>query len=209
MTKRQRELLNLIPQCNILCDVGCDHGIIGTQALVQHKVNQVVFVDISAPSLDKARILCNKLGLDKTTFICQDGLGNIECDCAVIAGMGGLEIINILSTASHLPPTLLLQPMRDVIDVRQYVCNNYRIMVDRIIYDKKYYNIILLTSGTDTLSRDELLYGRTNLSDRSEDFVKYLHNEIRKYKIITKQTNKKELVDKLIDYERVYQQGDK
>ena len=54
---RIKIILSLIPQCDVLMDVGCDHGILGVAALQEKKVEKVVFTDISLPSLKKAEAL--------------------------------------------------------------------------------------------------------------------------------------------------------
>ncbi|MBQ2804539.1 MAG: tRNA (adenine(22)-N(1))-methyltransferase TrmK, partial [Clostridia bacterium] len=58
LTKRLEKIVQAIPQCTSLADVGCDHGYIGLSALTLGKADNVVFVDISQPSLHKAKQNC-------------------------------------------------------------------------------------------------------------------------------------------------------
>ncbi|MEG1527600.1 MAG: tRNA (adenine(22)-N(1))-methyltransferase TrmK [Clostridia bacterium] len=189
MTKRQLAIIELLPTCNVLCDVGCDHGIIGAQALATNKAKKVIFTDISAPSLNKARLLCQNVNLTNCEFICQDGLGNIACDCAVIGGMGGLEILDILRQATTLPEMLLLQPMRSLETLRQEIIKNYKILVDKIVFDKKYYNLLLLVKGSDSLTHSELIFGRSNINTNNPDFKIYLEHELKKCDTILQKTS--------------------
>lgn len=182
MSKRLQTIVSEIPRCNVLCDVGCDHGYVGIQALNSGAVKRVVFVDISSACLNKARLNCDKRLIRQAEFVCQDGLGNIECDCAVIAGMGGLEIISVLDGAKTLPQHLVLQPMRNVADVRKTLCKNYKIQKDFKFYDGKFYDLIVaeLCKNGDELSERELAWGRTNLENPSQDYIDFLKKEQQK-----------------------------
>lgn len=189
-TKRQQAIIELLPHCEILCDVGCDHGVIGASALINGIAKKVVFTDISKPCLQKAEKLCALFSLSPCEFICQDGISKIVCDCAVIAGMGGLEIIKILQEAQTLPKKLVLQPMRDTISVRRYLSNFYRIVTDKVVQDRKFYDIMYLEEGKDTLTRDEETFGRTNLAENSQDFCQYLKRELKIANNILSKTDK-------------------
>ena len=103
LTKRLQQLVSALPHCNTLADVGCDHGYVGVEALARGIAKRVIFVDVSAPSLQKARQNCPTELLPCADFVCCDGLGSIVADTAIIAGMGGLETISILTNAKHLP----------------------------------------------------------------------------------------------------------
>lgn len=179
MSKRLETILSVIPRCSTLCDVGCDHGYVGVGALQRGVADKVTFVDISADCLQKARENCPAGVEGKTTFVCQDGIGEIPCDCAVIAGMGGLEIISILSNAKALPQTLVLQPMRNQYDVRKYICAKYYVTQDFKFYDGKYYDLIVakLSGKPQTLTETELYFGKDNLSKTNDDFTNFLNNE--------------------------------
>lgn len=178
MSLREEKITQLIPHCGVLCDCGCDHGYIGEKAISEGIVKKVIFVDLSAPSLEKARKLCLEKGHSRCEFLCQDGLGDIKTDAAVIAGMGGLEIIDIISRAKYPPSYLILSPQRNVKEVRQELCKNYKTVKDFVIYDKKFYDLMLLQRGEgENLSKEEILFGRTNLREFSQDFKNYLLKE--------------------------------
>ena len=141
---RLNKLVSLVPNCELLADVGCDHGYVGIEVLRLGKAKRVAFSDVSQPSLNKARANCPKEYKSVTSFHCQDGLGDINADCAIIAGMGGLEIISILQNAKHLPNKLVLQPMRNQRDVRVFVSSKYEVVTDEKFFDEKYYDVMYL-----------------------------------------------------------------
>lgn len=180
MTKRMDKLLSLIPPCNVLADVGCDHGYIGIEALQSGKARRVLFVDVSLPSLNKARANLPPEWTDKAQFVCQNGLGALVCDAAVIAGMGGLEIISILSSAKNPPHALVLQPNRNARDVREYLNKGYQTLFDGKLLDGgKFYDMIVaeLSEDPTPLTEAELEFGKTNITDPNEDFRLFLSKE--------------------------------
>ena len=181
---RIESIVSLAPNCKILADVGCDHGYIGVSALKCGKAQKVLFSDISAPSLNKARLLCERQGLcDRAEFFVGNGLEKIEyADCVVIAGMGGKETIDIIANSHFLPEYFVLQPMRNLPEVREYAAKNFKIEYDKIICDKKFYNLMLIRQGNDSLNEKEKIFGRTNLKDKHDAFKRYVNLQIQKTK---------------------------
>ncbi len=179
MSKRLDKLTALIPECELLADVGCDHGYVGIAALRYKRAQKVLFVDVSAQSLAKARANCPEELRERADFICRDGLGDISADCVVIAGMGGLEIISILRDAKYLPRTLVLQPNRNAPEVREYISAFYRICYDRIVADGKFYNMIVAERADGGMELTELQrqFGSSDLLEPTDDFVLYLKCE--------------------------------
>ena len=176
---RLTKITALIPKCDTLADVGCDHGYVGIEALNTGRVGHVTFVDISKPSLEKARQNCPQQFNGQVSYLCQDGLKRLAVDVAVIAGMGGLEIISILERAETLPQKLVLQPMRNQRDVRQYLTNNYEIVEDGKFFDGKFYDLIY-AERSDTpskLNELELEFGKSNLANPTQDFKNFLQKE--------------------------------
>ena len=190
LTKRLSAIVSALPKCQVLADVGCDHGYVGLAALERNVVERVVFVDVSAPSLEKARQNCPESLTSRAEFVCQDGLGEVVADCAVIAGMGGLEIISVLEGARALPQNLVLQPMRNQRDVRTWLSERYEIVSDSMFFDGKYYDLIVARRGcVRPLTEEELTFGKTNVEQMPPDFVKYLKKEQTKYQQILQQCN--------------------
>ena len=201
---RLTKIVSLIPVCDTLADVGCDHGYIGIEALQSGRATNVTFVDISKPSLEKARQNCPQAFKTNVKFICQDGLRQLKVDCAVIAGMGGLEIISILEEAQALPQQLVLQPMRNQRDVRQYLMNNYEIVVYEKFFDGKFYDLIYAERSDKhhKLGELELEFGKSNLTNPTEDFKNFLTKEQTKLTTILQGCNDQEVKSKLLLVER-------
>lgn len=200
LTKRLRKLIDAIPRCNVLADVGCDHGYVGIEALKRGVAQAVVFSDISSACLDKARTNCPAALYSRATFVCRDGLGDTVCDAAAICGMGGLEILSILKGAKRLPGAVVLQPMRNIVDVRNYVADNYQITLDVTVSDGKFYTVIAgENAGAQTrkMTDCEEAFGITNMQGGNADFELYLQNERTKLTKILCRCNDRETAKRL------------
>ena len=183
MTDRLKRIFEEIPPCSSFADVGCDHGYIAEKMLESGKCNHVIISDISAPSLKKAeKLLKRYIDSGLVRSICRDGLNGIsEVETVLIAGMGGEEIIKILTQSAFLPKVLVLQPMKNVDKVRKKLFSlGYGITKDFLFYDKKYYNLIICKLGYNSspYTEKEIIFGRDNLLNKSEDFKLYLTREI-------------------------------
>lgn len=180
LTKRLKYIVDSIPRCAVLADVGCDHGYVGIEALKRGVADEVIFCDISSACLDKARTNCPAGLKARASFICQDGLGETDCDVAVICGMGGLEILSVLNNAKRLPEAIVLQPMRNIVDTRLFVAEHYTLTSDVTVYDGKFYSVMVgerLGCPTREMTELEKTFGLTNMTDPSQDFIEYLQNE--------------------------------
>lgn len=178
---RLKSIINLVSN-KVVVDVGTDHGKVGAELLNTGIANKVYFTDISSKSLNKAQMLVDKLGFsDRAEFVVCDGLTGFEaiepCDI-IIAGMGGEEIVKILkeSKINSSVDAFILQPQKNIYKVRAYLVDNgFRIIKDFVVKDnKQFYFVIKAVKGKDRLSELELYFGRTNLQEKSNDFLEYL-----------------------------------
>lgn len=183
MTKRLEIIAKHIKGGKVFADVGCDHGIISKYVLDNGLADLVIASDISSKSLQKAKNLLNIYG-DKVQFLVSDGFKNftITPTEAVIAGMGGDEIVSILEGATSLPNRLILSPQKNQRKVREILIRkNYKICDDYTIFDNKFYDIIVAEKGEDFYLELELVFGRDNLKLRPKDFIKKLSLEEKKF----------------------------
>ncbi|MBQ8196911.1 MAG: SAM-dependent methyltransferase [Clostridia bacterium] len=185
---RLKEIYSVIPACNIFADIGCDHGYIAKAMLDGNKCEKVIIADISAPCLKKAEdLLADKIKSGKAQSFIADGFDGLPAvDCALIAGMGGEEICAILIKAKSLPEKLVLQPMKNPRKVRETALSlGYRFIKDyTFTCNKKYYDVMVLEKGQDSLTEEELDFGRTNLTEKPQGFkafIDYKVNELNGY----------------------------
>ena len=212
MSKRFNILLSLIPDCRVFADVGCDHGYIAYEMLKNRKCDRVIASDISAECLQKAETLLRETFPDKYTAVVSDGFENVgNCDCALIAGMGGDTIADILAAAAgRLPEYLVLQPMKNSQRVRRdLVSLGYEILRDYTFRDGKFYDVILAKKGGNkTYTADDYIYGRDNLIEKSEDFVALVNSkidELKEAKEKASETSRKEIEKRITELEKIIQ----
>ncbi len=178
---------NISGKC--LADIGCDHGKVSCMALIEKRVEQVVASDISAPSLDKAKQLAKQYGLENISFKHCGGFDDykdFEVDVAVIAGMGGKEILDILANRPQGVEKLVLVAHKDVDKVRTYVAQNgFSLDKDFVVKSgRKFYNILVAQVGEEELSYHDIMLGKNSLQD--EVYRAYLDAEIEKSEKILK-----------------------
>ena len=212
MSKRFETLLSLIPDCRVFADVGCDHGYMAYEMLKNRKCDRVIVSDISAECLKKAETLLQETFPDKYTAVVSDGFENVgNCDCALIAGMGGDTISDILAAAAgRLPEYLVLQPMKNSQRVRRdLVSLGYEILRDYTFRDGKFYDVILAKKGgNETYTADDYIYGRDNLIEKSEDFVALVNSkidELKEAKEKASETSRKEIEKRITELEKIIQ----
>ena len=184
MTERLNVIFDQLPNCTVFAVIGCDHGYM-TKAMIDNgKCQSAIISDISKKCLEKAEKLLHASIISKNvTSVVSNGFEKVgECDLALIAGMGGEEIIKILKNAKKPPEKLVLQPMKNTDKVRiAVVQKGYKIVKDFTFYaDKIYYDLLVLEKGQDSLTLDEIEFGRTNIALRPKAFTDYINLQVKK-----------------------------
>lgn len=181
-------LFELVESGELFADIGCDHGYIAERVLKENKFEKVIISDISKKSLQKAVELLKPYG-DRVTAVVSDGFENIELlpDEVMIAGMGGEEIVKIISNAKSLPKRLVLAPQKNSDKVRELLVNlGYKILKDFTFKDKnKFYDAIKAVEAEEEFedySQNEYLYGRDNLKEMPDAFKEKLTIEMNLYR---------------------------
>lgn len=169
----------------MFADIGCDHGYVSELMAKNRRAKKIYAADISAPSLKKAERLLT--GFPCVTAVVSDGFVGLpeRADQALIAGMGGEEIIKILSSAGYKPERLVLQPMKNADKLRAYLNKNgYVLLKDYTFKDGKFYDLIVAERGEETLTAEEIKYGKDNVRFRPAAFIERLraeHDDILDY----------------------------
>lgn len=197
LSKRMKEIKNLITYKRV-ADIGCDHGKILVLALYKNLIDYAIFSDISKPSAKKPEVFLKKLALTNYDIRVGDGLSTIQkkdnIEEVIISGMGGEEIINILSNNSLKFKSYILQPQNNEEKLKNFLINNgYKIVFDKIIYDGgKFYNIIKAKIGKGSITPKSVLFGINNKNNK--DFILYLNYLKNKYtKLLTEITDTEKL----------------
>lgn len=198
LSKRQQTLVDVSKKSAVTADIGCDHGYIGVSLLINKKTKYLIASDISFLSAQKTTNLLSKENLEKQASVrVGDGLktikNNEKLNQIIIAGMGGLEICNILDdfknkkNVSHY----VFQPMNELVSFRNYLSNNnFEILKDFIIYDKqKYYHIITAKNGSQHLSSYQQKWG-AKPKQRTKEYFDWILQKEKKLIEISKKIPK-------------------
>ena len=184
MTERLNKIFDEIPRCEVFADIACDHGYIAQAMIKSGKCRTAYVSDISEKSLGKAINLLEEYIERKRVFgFVSDGFINVpDCDVALIAGVGGALIVKMLKEAKALPEKMVLQPMRNALEVRKtLIFLGYRITKDVTFFaDGEFYDVIVTEKGKDVLTKEELEFGRTNVNERPDEFRAKMREELNK-----------------------------
>ena len=193
--KRIDTLCSLLEKSESFADVGCDHGYCSEYVLKNGLCDKVIFSDVSRGSLAKAeKLLADYVKEGRAVGVLGDGFLGVPKDTrqVLIAGMGGSEIISILSDKKHgfLPSRFVFQPMHDQEKLRRYILENGGyIERDFTFEDVKYYDVIVGGKREEGVEKQvytdaEYEFGKDNLRDMGEAFVertKRLLKDIDRY----------------------------
>ena len=152
-SKRIKTLCSLLKKAESFADVGCDHGYCSQYVLQNGLCENVILSDISKGSLQKAeRLLAEFIAAGKAVAVLGDGFQGVpkHTQEVLIAGMGGSEIVSILSDEQYgfLPAYFVLQPMHDAEKLRRYLIEQGALIYrDFTFLDGKYYDVICGSNG--------------------------------------------------------------
>jgi len=223
-TTRLRAICSLIAKHEIIADIGADHGKVSEFIYKNSLAKKLIVNDISSPSLAKAKSLLalnsvndreNAQNATGIVFqaICGSRLHELEpqINCAVIAGMGGDEIVKIVSNLQC--ETLVLSPQTKAEIVRNKLNQmSYNIFVDAVIKEKnKFYDVILAKkndgknkAASKSLSKEEEFSGKF-YRFKNPNLLEKLRKEeqkILKYKDLKKDyKNKLSVIEKAMQWQ--------
>lgn len=188
LDKRLNTIISLISKGERIADIGSDHGKIAVLAVKKTDMT-VIATDISEKSLEKAQILADENQVfENISFRVGDGLNIIEkneVDTVIIAGMGGNEIINILTKSKFEYSKYILVPHQHSVKLRAYLIENgYNFMRDFIIKsDDKFYQFIVVDKKLQNpkqFNAFERLYGL----ELNDDFFEFRKSRLQKLEIL-------------------------
>lgn len=162
LTPRLQAIADHIPDHMLVGDVGTDHGYLAAYLVQSNRHIKVIASDINEGPVDNAlrtleenqlgHIIEVRLGGGLEPYV----LG--ELDMAVIAGMGGMLIRDIICESHekvrHLK-SAILQPMTQQAELRRWLCEN----------DFEIYNEIVVREGDKFYEIFSIREGQTSVQD--------------------------------------------
>ena len=193
LSKRMKAIADMVPVCECVADIGCDHGFIDIKLIQDKKAGHAVAMDINEGPLLRAKEHIRQYGLeDRIEVRLSDGakeLKSNEADTAIIAGMGGRLITRIISDDMEkfrAMKSLILSPHTETENVRSFLCEKgFRTEDEDMVFeDDKYYTIIRCRfAGGDVQKPDEagILYGPVLIEKKHPVLKGFLENELSKF----------------------------
>ena len=212
ISNRLKEIGNFITNAKVVVDVGCDHALLPIYLVLNNKSLSAIAVDNKIGPLNSAKENIKEYNLEsKIKTVLSDGLKEVipkDYDTIVISGMGGETIIDIISNGPiNDEATLILEPNKNVKELREYLTlNSYEIIDEKMIKDKSYFYTIIKAIKTDktlSLSPNELIFGPIIIKENTDIFKEYLLYNINVLKRQMNDKNRDEILKKISIYEGV------
>lgn len=189
---RLKEIAKLLAPYTKIADCGCDHGYLLIESFKLSPNYKFVAIDNKIGPLNTCKEnLKNNPNFNNIRFSLSSGIKDIDNDTEVVvlAGMGGMLIIDILKDDLKNVKRIITCANRDNANVRKYIYTlGYKITNERIVYENnKYYQIIVFdkdennNAPNSVLKEEELLYGPINIKNNEKIFIDYLNSELGNY----------------------------
>ena len=151
LSKRMQSVADMIQPCDAVGDIGCDHAFVSIYLVEQRRAKRVIASDVRRGPIAIAKRNIEAMNLsDQIEIRMGDGLDTIvpgEVNAVVLAGMGGMLMIDILERGEEVVTRcdqLVLQPQSDIEKVRRYLAEKgYHLADEQMLIDAgKYYNLL-------------------------------------------------------------------
>lgn len=142
LSPRLDAVAQAVPPGACVIDVGTDHARLPVWLVQMGRVSRVIAVDLRPGPLEGAAALIAQTGTEnRITLRLTDGLSGLgpdDGDTIVIAGMGGENMISILSAApwTKQGTFLILEPQSKQAELRKFLAENgYTVISERLVKD--------------------------------------------------------------------------
>lgn len=186
LSKRLNKIAELVDFGASVIDVGTDHGYV-PNFLCENKISSdVIATDISKNSLEKSIELTRELGNEKfVRNILANGIVNENRDNIIIAGLGGIQIAEIIANSIDIAKSskkLILQPMQKTNILRRELNNmGFEIFDEEIIYeDERYFEIILAKFSNEIdkgLKEEDFYFSKKLIEKKDKTYLSYLEEK--------------------------------
>jgi len=183
LDRRLQSIFDLVEPCECCVDIGCDHGYLALQLLVQRKANSVVAADMRELPLKSAQdTFFENHVTEGISFVLSDGIASVneELDAAVIAGMGVDNAKKIISQdllRFRKMKQVLVQVNKNTEEMRRWmVSQGFEIEAEKMSFIRYYYTVVRYryTGAENSYSDFEYRFGPLLLREKPPMLVEYL-----------------------------------
>jgi tRNA (adenine22-N1)-methyltransferase len=209
LNKRLKAVKELIEPCDVLMDVGSDHGFLPLYLIKNNLIEKAIIGDLNHGPLEQAKKNFQKFTNLNAIFIVSNGISSYsdKLDAVVIAGMGFETIQSIISQDLERfkdIPQIILQSNTKVDKLREFLnSNKFNIIDESIVKDRKYYYPVIKVKydeNCQSLNQKEILFGPILIQKNSDVFKEYLDfNKSVENKILKAQNKESSLRIQLIN----------
>jgi len=181
-------IANMIPKGHVVADIGTDHAYLPIYLIQQHISPKVIATEVTWGPYRRALINVKKAGLQGFIDVRRGpGLRTLsqgEAQTAVMAGMGGETIANIIRESGPLAGFLelmLLAPMRSQPELRkQLFAMGFKIIDEDIaVEDSRYYEIMAVRRQSPVPFDDaDIVVGPVLRRKKTPAVLKYIEYKI-------------------------------
>ena len=188
LSPRLEAVASLVEPCVRLYDIGTDHAFLPIHLFRRGLCQHAIASDIRPGPIEIARRNILRAGLqnriETAVTYGLDGYPVGPDDVVIMAGLGGLEMIDILEKSPRRCRQIILQPQKSALELRLWLWDNqYRILDEQIVQDRGRLYVIIVCAldekdhpaQTDSVQR---LYtaaiGPVLLEKKPDHFASYL-----------------------------------
>ena len=177
ISERLKLIASFVKTSRTIADIGTDHGYIPIYLVKNGAVDSAIACDINKEPVRRAK---NNVSMNHLSERIETRLGNGltpvmkgETDGFVIAGMGGMLMVEILSRDKEktcAAKELVLSPQSDLDAVRHFLHDNgFKITDEEMLFeDGIYYTVMRAEHGEEVYNNEaEYLFGRINIEKKS------------------------------------------
>lgn len=205
LSRRLQAIADFIPIGFRVADVGTDHAFLPCYLVQNGLIPSGIGIDIRKGPLESAERTVNACQLkDKISLRFGNGLAPLqagEVEAAIIAGMGGNTIIEILDGSPQVVDVLqclILQPMSGAENLRGWLTEHAWCITNEELLqeDGHYYQIIKAVPGQgQSLTEMERLYGPLLIARKHPLLPELIEKDLAALQDIKKQLAKSQSID--------------
>ncbi len=183
LNARLTAVVELVEPCQCLYDIGSDHAFLPIELIRRGVASRAVASDIGAGPIRSAQRNISRFALEnKIATAVTPGLAGHTVtseDSVVMAGLGGLEMIDIMANYGLVPARVILQPQKSAMELRRWLTTSgYQIVAERLVYDRdRIYPILAVEPSANSAQELTLLQaylGPCLITDKPPLYREYL-----------------------------------